>query len=100
MSMIMLGLCFGFLGGILLRMPSSFLSVFVFLPIFVGLVLVEPIRMMLFYPVAMIHSPPIAIVPFVMLVPVAIVVAPIRMVLGPFGMMTPEPVAIVLMPPG
>src|SRR5436309_15203984 len=63
------------------------------------LVLFEPMRMMLFDPVAMIGCPPVTVVPFVMLVPIAIVLAPIRMARGPFRVVTPEPFAIMLVPP-
>src|SRR5258708_25719887 len=57
-----------------------------------------PIRMMRIDPVRVMVMPPVAIVPFVMLIEVA-VASPVGMILGPFGMVGPHPTAIVLMPP-
>ena len=49
-------------------------------------------------PVGMMVVPPVAIVPFVMLVEVAFI-TPVGMILGPFGMVGPHPAAIVIVPP-
>jgi len=57
-----------------------------------------PIRMMRIDPIGMMVMPPVAIVPFVMFVEVA-VASPVRMSVGPFGMVGPHPGAIVIMPP-
>jgi len=57
-----------------------------------------PVRVMRIDPIGMMSVPPFAVVPFVTLVEVA-VAFPISMIVGPFGMVSPHPAAIVLMPP-
>src|SRR5216683_5267822 len=84
----------------LLSVITGFLRVLLLLPLFVLCVLLEPVRMMRLDPVASIRSPPIALVPDVAVVPIAVVLAPIGIVRRPFRMLLPEPHAIVLMPPG
>ena len=51
-------------------------------------------------PFRMVVVPPSAVVPHVMLVPVAIDGAPIRIHRDPFGMMMPNPSGVMFMPPG
>src|SRR6202166_3128233 len=52
-----------------------------------------------FDPVAMVLVPPATVVPDVGVVEIAIVAAPIGMILNPFGMMPIHPFAVVIMPP-
>jgi len=48
----------------------------------------------------MVVVPPIPVVPYVMLVPVAVDGAPLRVHLDPFRMMMPDPSRVVFVPPG
>ena len=57
-----------------------------------------PFRMMLRNPVTVVGTPPCAVMPLVVFVPIA-VPAPLGMILDPFGMVLINPVRIVLPPP-
>ena len=50
-------------------------------------------------PFRMVVVPPAAVVPYVMLVPVAVDGAPIGVNLDPFGMMMPDPTGVMFVPP-
>jgi len=50
-------------------------------------------------PFRVVVVPPTAVVPYVMLVPVAVDGAPIGVYLDPFGMMMPDPSGVVFVPP-
>ena len=58
-----------------------------------------PTRVMHRDPSRIVSVPPIAVAPMMMFVPVAVCAAPFGMVHGPFGMILPEPLGTMLMPP-
>src|SRR5512146_3005762 len=58
-----------------------------------------PVRMMPLDPSGIIFVPPVAVVPMMMVVPVAVAAAPLRIMLAPLGMMLPHPSGRVRMPP-
>jgi len=85
--------------GVLLVLEGFAFGVLVLLPILPGVVLPLPIGMAPLDPVAMVFVPPVAVVPGVGIVPIAVVVAPIGMILDPLRMMPIHPAAIMVMPP-
>lgn len=58
------------------------------------------VRMMLPDPRGVMFVPPVAVVPVMVVVPVAVGVAPVRMMLGPFRMMVPHQLAAGPLAPG
>ncbi len=59
----------------------------------------RPFMMMVFDPFRMMFVPPIAVVPRMMIVPIAVGAAPISMPFGPFRMMPPDPSGVIVVPP-
>lgn len=55
--------------------------------------------MMVRDPFRMIFVPPIAVVPRMMAIPIAVGTSPILVMLGPFGMMAPDPARMMVVPP-
>lgn len=55
--------------------------------------------MMSLDPFRMVLGPPIAVVPYMMVVPVAVGAAPLGVSRGPFGMMLPDPSGVIFVPP-
>src|SRR6185437_1998182 len=58
-----------------------------------------PMRVMLLDPFRIVFVPPVAVVPAIVVVPIAVGVAPLGITGGPLRMMLPHPSGIMRMPP-
>ena len=58
-----------------------------------------PVMMMFADPIGTVFVPPRAVVPRMMVVPIAVGVAPLVVSLGPFGVMPVNPAGVIIMPP-
>ena len=58
-----------------------------------------PLMMMFADPIGAVFVPPRAVVPRMMVVPIAVGAAPVIVGLGPFGMMPVDPAGVIVMPP-